>query len=149
MVHAIVMDSINFILLPQGLFKASLSFIQVSKEQLNFIIEFLVSLGWEKGDEVRVDFLAQFGWGFVVFELSFENVLHHGGGIFSVIEWVLHAKCLIEFVDDFIVVLRAKYLADFISGVVVGECKHDVVQLLWILFASQLQYFFKLLFLSS
>lgn len=77
------------------------------------------------------------------------DVLHHCRGIFAFVEGVFHAESFVQLVEDLVLVLRAEDLADFITGVVVGKSKDDVIELLWIFAIAHHQYFFKFLLLSS
>ena len=96
-----------------------------------------------------VDLFAKFCRRLIVPEHPFLDVLHHSRGIFSLVEGVFHAKGFVELVEDLVLVLRAEYLADFISGVVVGKSKVNVVELLWVLTIVHHQHFLEFLLLRS
>lgn len=121
LIHPLIMEPVEFILLLQCLLEAHLSLEQISEQGLDLLVEFFILLGGEQSHEVVVDFLAELSGRVVVFILAVQDVLQQRGRVLPTVEWLLQTKSLVELVEEFVVVLGTEYLADFILGVCVGE----------------------------
>ena len=62
MVHALVVFAVHLVLLLEGLLEPDFGLVEVVEEGVDLVVELVVASGGEEGDEVVVDFLAQFSW---------------------------------------------------------------------------------------